>query len=62
MQENKEKGIEDLYEDAKKYVDTRAEYIRLYLVEKISKVLRKFEQTGEVRYDIKNYKVLVYKD
>ena len=38
MQENKEKGIEDLYEDAKKYVDTRAEYIRLYLVEKISKV------------------------
>ncbi|TCD02998.1 phage holin family protein [Pedobacter psychroterrae] len=38
MQENKEKGIEDLYEDAKKYIDTRVEYTRLYLVEKISKV------------------------
>jgi len=38
MQENKEKGIEDLYEDAKKYIDTRIEYTRLYLVEKISKV------------------------
>ena len=38
MQENKEKGIEDLYEDAKIYIDTRIEYTRLYLVEKISKV------------------------
>lgn len=38
MQENKEKGIEDLYEDAKIYIDTRVEYTRLYLVEKISKV------------------------
>ena len=38
MQENKEKGIEDLYEDAKAYLDTRVEYTRLYLVEKISKV------------------------
>ena len=38
MQENKEKSIEDLYEDAKVYIDTRVEYTRLYLVEKISKV------------------------
>jgi len=36
--ENKEKGIEDLYEDAKSYLDTRVEYTRLYLVEKISKI------------------------
>ena len=38
MQENKEKNIEDLYEDAKSYLDTRVEYTRLYLVEKISKI------------------------
>nr|WP_068889800.1 phage holin family protein [Pedobacter panaciterrae] len=36
--ENKEKSIEDLYEDAKSYLDTRVEYTRLYLVEKISKI------------------------
>ncbi len=30
--------------------------------EKISKVLRKFEQTGEVRFDIKGNKVIVYKE
>jgi hypothetical protein len=38
MQENKEKGIEDLYDDAKKYIDTRIEYTRLYLVEKFAKI------------------------
>ncbi len=38
MQENKEKSIEDLVSDAKAYLDTRVEYTRLYLVEKISKV------------------------
>lgn len=38
MQENKEKSIEDLFEDAKGYIDTRVEYTRLYLVEKISKI------------------------
>lgn len=37
-QEKKEKGIEELYEDAKTYLDTRVEYTRLYLVEKISKI------------------------
>ena len=30
--------------------------------EKISRVLRKFEQTGEVRFDIKDNKVIVYKE
>lgn len=38
QEENKEKGIEDLYEDAKAYLDTKVEYTRLYLVEKISKI------------------------
>ncbi|RZK77993.1 MAG: phage holin family protein [Pedobacter sp.] len=38
MQENKEKGIEDLYDDAKAYLETKVEYTRLYLVEKISKI------------------------
>lgn len=38
MQENKEKSIEDLYEDAKAYLDTKVEYTRLYLVEKVSKI------------------------
>ena len=38
MQEPKEKGIEELYEDAKAYVDTKVEYTRLYLVEKVSKI------------------------
>lgn len=38
MQENKEKNIEDLYDDAKSYLDTRVEYTRLYLVEKVSKI------------------------
>ncbi|MEJ2884006.1 phage holin family protein [Pedobacter sp. GR22-6] len=39
MQENnKEKGIEDLYEDARSYLDTKVEYMRLYLVEKVSKI------------------------
>src|SRR5690606_29744233 len=32
------KGIEDLYDDAKKYIDTRIEYTRLYLVEKFAKI------------------------
>lgn len=37
-EENKEKGIEDLYEDARSYLDTKVEYMRLYLVEKVSKI------------------------
>ncbi|MEJ7556929.1 MAG: phage holin family protein [Pedobacter sp.] len=38
MQEHKEKSIEDLYVDAKSYLDTKVEYTRLYLVEKVSKI------------------------
>lgn len=37
MQENKDKSIEDLVEDAKGFLDARVEYTRLYLVEKVSK-------------------------
>ncbi|RDC54958.1 DUF4974 domain-containing protein [Pedobacter chinensis] len=48
------------------YMDPEAKDVMYYgtvsRFEKISKVLRKFEQTGEVRYDIKDNKVLVYKD
>lgn len=35
---DKEKSIEDLYQDAKNYLDTRVEHTRLYLLEKISKI------------------------
>lgn len=38
QQDNKEKGIEDLYDDAKAYLETKVEYTRLYLVEKLSKI------------------------
>ena len=38
MQENKEKHLEDIFSEAKSYLDTRVEYTRLYLVEKVSKV------------------------
>ncbi|MBC7565439.1 MAG: phage holin family protein [Pedobacter sp.] len=38
MQENREKSIEDLYDDAKIYLETKLEYTRLYLVEKVSKI------------------------
>ena len=38
MQENKEKHLEDIISEAKSYLDTRVEYTRLYLVEKVSKV------------------------
>lgn len=45
---NKEKGIEDLYEDAKDYLDTRVEYTRLYLVEKVSKIFADFVTNATV--------------
>lgn len=38
MQDDKEKNFEGLFEDAKDYIDTRLEYTRLYLVEKMSKI------------------------
>ena len=39
MQENKEKKLEDILQEAKGYLDTRMEYTRLYLVEKASKAV-----------------------
>ena len=38
MQENNDKSIEDLVDDAKGFLDARVEYTRLYLVEKVSKI------------------------
>ena len=48
MQENKEKSIEDLVADAKVYLETRVEYTRLYLLEKISKVFADLITTATV--------------
>lgn len=38
MEENREKGIAAIFSDAKDYIDTRMEYIRLSAVEKGSKI------------------------
>ena len=38
MQENKEKSIEDLVSDAKAYLESRIEYTRLYVVEKVARI------------------------
>ncbi|TCD12853.1 phage holin family protein [Pedobacter frigidisoli] len=38
MQENKDKSVEDLIEDAKGFLEARVEYTRLYIVEKASKI------------------------
>jgi uncharacterized membrane protein len=39
MQENTEKQFEDILKDGKVYLETRAEYMRLYLLEKVSKLV-----------------------
>ena len=39
MQENKEKTLDELYADAKVYLETRVEYTRFYLLEKTSKLV-----------------------
>ncbi|MEH3114062.1 FecR family protein [Pedobacter terrae] len=48
------------------YVDPEAKDVMYYgtvnRFEKISKMLTKFEQTGEVRFDIKGNKLIVYKE
>jgi len=48
------------------YADPEAKEVMYYgtvsRFEKISKVLRKLEQTGEVRFDIKGNKLIVYKE
>lgn len=65
-QESSLKKIARWYNVEIEYVNPEAKDVMYYgtvsRFEKISKVLRKFEQTGEVRYDIKDNKVLVYKD
>lgn len=38
MEDNKEKSLEELFSDAKAYIDTRVEYTKLSLVEKGSKL------------------------
>lgn len=38
MEENKEKDLETIFSDAKAYIDTRVEYIRLSAIEKGSKI------------------------
>ena len=38
MEENREKGISAIFSDAKDYIDTRMEYLRLSAVEKGSKI------------------------
>ncbi len=40
MQENKEKNIEDILTDTKDYLEARVEYLRLSMVEKMSKALQ----------------------
>ncbi len=39
MQENKEKTLDELFADAKVYLETRVEYTRFYLLEKTSKLV-----------------------
>lgn len=39
MQENTEKQFEDILKEGKVYLETRAEYMRLYLLEKVSKLV-----------------------
>lgn len=38
MEENKEKDLEDIFLDAKEYIDTRIEYTKLSFVEKGAKL------------------------
>jgi len=38
MEENKEKDLEEIFLDAKAYIDTRVEYTKLSMVEKGSKI------------------------
>ncbi|MEE1946548.1 phage holin family protein [Pedobacter sp. KR3-3] len=48
MEENKEKGLEDIFLDAKEYIDTRIEYTRLSAVEKGSKIFADLITSGAV--------------
>jgi hypothetical protein len=48
MEDNKEKGIEDIFLDAKEYIDTRIEYTRLSAVEKGAKIFADLITNGAV--------------
>ncbi|SFH12862.1 phage holin family protein [Pedobacter insulae] len=48
MEENKEKGIADIFSDAKDYIDTRIEYTKLTAVEKGSKLIADLITSGAV--------------
>jgi hypothetical protein len=48
MEENKEKDIEDIFLDAKEYIDTRIEYTRLSAVEKGAKIFADLITNGAV--------------
>lgn len=48
MEDNKEKGIESIFLDAKAYIDTRIEYIRLSAVEKGAKIFADLITNGAV--------------
>ena len=39
MEENKEKSLEDIFSDAQAYIDTRVEYTKLSILEKVSKMV-----------------------
>lgn len=48
MEENKEKDLEDIFLDAKEYIDTRIEYTKLSAVEKGSKIFADLITNGAV--------------
>lgn len=48
MEDKKEKGIEDIFSDAKEYVDIRVEHIRLTAVEKGAKIFADLITNGAV--------------
>jgi hypothetical protein len=48
MEEKKEKNIEELFSEAKTYVDTRLEYARLILIKRSSKVFADLVTTAIV--------------
>ncbi len=65
-QESIMRKISRWYNVQVEYADQEAKEVMYYgtmsRFEKISQVLRKFEQTGEVRFDLKGNKLIVYKE
>lgn len=48
MEENKEKDLEEIFSDAREYIDTRIEYTKLSAVEKGSKIFADLITSGAV--------------